>query len=1408
VVWKLTRNPLTEKYELASELVSNGFVHPSDVAVDLKGDIFVAGRTSGRVVEFGPSGTQLASIDTSAALSGGNANEVAVDAAGDLFIRSGVGLYKYPANGAGEIDPASFVQIVPPRKGAGGIAIDTVRNLLYAMEEDGHISVYDAASNEADPQPELEFGEGVFEKVEDNGSETSYFYARIAINSAAKRIYVSGASPKKVLAFGYGPKLPTVKLGAASPVNASKETLAATVNPDGEAVTGCVFEYGATTAYGQSKPCEGALPADEANHAVSAALTGLSAGTEYHYRVSATNANGANKSVDKTFTTLAGERARTDAATGVARTKATLNGTAFPEGKALSECRFEYGTTESYGSTAPCSPQAASIPADETGHAVSAALVELQPTTTYHFRIATEGELGPAQGEDKTFTTGEIAITGAPTSIGGNKATVTGAVFPEGKAISECLFEYGPTNAYGKTASCGAVPTDEAEHKVSATLTHLVPNGAAYHYRITTVGGYGTAHGADKTLATAETVITGAASEISGQAMTVNGTINPEEVPLTACLFEYGTTESYGQSAPCESPAAAQVTGGSPVAVHAHLAGLEGAATYHYRLAATTADGTAKGKDKTAATSSPPTIREEWAQSVLTTEAQLEAKISPEGFPTTYRLEYGTTESYGQSTPEAEVGSNAQPHTVSDLLEGLQPGTVYHYRFVAESQLGTAEGEDHVFHTYSPSAPESDCPNQQYRSGSSANLPDCRAYEMVSPVDKEGGEIRVLGDFTTLLPGVLSQSSTDGEKLAYGSYRAFAGAESAPYTSQYIATREDSEGVEPGWRSVPISPPETTLPTSTVSFVAQFRAFSPDLCEGWLALFGEPTLAPDAVPGLQNIYRRQNCAEPPAYEALTNVVPLNVSLPNDGETELQGLSADRQTAIYTTPGQLTSKAPSTVLEGRNLLYETGPQGLRYICILPDGSPSEGGCTAGGPSGAGLQTAIRIDGALSTDGKRVFWSGRHNPIELSKLYLRENPFGEGAECSTAQSPCTIAVSEAAELETGGHFSQYWGASPDGSTALFSVSEALYEFSVQGEATRKIAGEVHGVAGTSRDASRVYFVSLEDLDGAGPARAGEPNLYLRDGGQGAQNIRLVARLTGEAKLSSLGWLAAGTPSYRASRTTPDGGHLAFISGSRPTGYDNADRNSGQADPEVYLYDAEADKGAGKLICVSCNPSGARPLGGEFKLLGEVGGGQLTAALIPRTFTNLHEVQVLSDGGRRLFFEAYDSLSLSDTNGARDVYQWEAPGEGRCTTSSPTYSPFNQGCVDLISSGKSPSDSEFTEADPAGKNVFFTTLASLVPWDPGVLDVYDARVEGGLPAPRTPAASCEGEACQSAPEAPNDPTPASSAFEGAGNVREETPVAKRPCAKGKVKRHGRCVTRKHARKRRANRNRRTGR
>jgi hypothetical protein len=823
-----------------------------------------------------------------------------------------------------------------------------------------------------------------------------------------------------------------------------------------------------------------------------------------------------------------------------------------------------------------------------------------------------------------------------------------------------------------------------------------------------------------------------------------------------------------------------------------------------------------------------PEIASQYAYSVGGQGAELRAQINPEFWSdTTYYVEYGTE-------PCSQGGCESQPlspgsqltsevtkaklTTPSIVISGLQPGTTYHYRFVAQSsgskgqpvrgaggQVGN-DGEEATFTTFMPAALDTSCPNQVFRTSFSAALPDCRAYEMVSPVDKNNGDIEPAFDQTDGgfdVRSALNASSTSGSRMTFSSRTAFGNAESASVNTQYLSTR----GSE-GWSTEAISPPKQyPVADANFSLRGQYRAFSPDLCSGWFVSNGDPVLTPDAIEHFPNIYRRDNCNG--GYEALTTAQPPH---PKSTEftlnvyyfaLELQGLSADGLTAAYIAPDNLTKEAPSDPEEHLQL-YARGEGQLRFVCMLPSGVaiPGSDGCTAGDPqeAGAGKGLYTNVHNALSADGSRLYWTsyvgaGVPGP---GPIYLRLNPTRKqslvsGGECTEAAKACTVPVSETVTSE----LSRYYTASADGSKAFFGVAAGplkgnLYEYDADTSASHLIAGETPGVMGASEDGSLLYFASREAIGGAGTnsagdaAVAGEPNLYLYEGQPGGGgSYHFIATLNElDLRVSPI----AAKPDFRASRVSADGLHAVFTATANPTGYDNADAVSGEASTEVYLYDA----GIHQLSCVSCNPSGGRPRGHRQDESQGIHIG--VASQIRGWQINLYPGRVMVDDGSRVFFESEDALTLADTNGVGDVYEWERPGAGDCTEQSSSFSFRNEGCISLISSGQSPRASKLLDISPDGSNVFFSTLSSLLPQDIGLVDIYDARVEGGYPPPPKRAAACEGEACQGAPSPPNDPTPASSAFDGAGNVVGKP--ARGRCAKDKVHRHGRCVSR-HAKK-----------
>jgi hypothetical protein len=248
--------------------------------------------------------------------------------------------------------------------------------------------------------------------------------------------------------------------------------------------------------------------------------------------------------------------------------------------------------------------------------------------------------------------------------------------------------------------------------------------------------------------------------------------------------------------------------------------------------------------------------------------------------------------------------------------------------------------------------------------------------------------------------------------------------------------------------------------------------------------------------------------------------------------------------------------------------------------------------------------------------------------------------------------------------------------------------------------------------------------------------------------------------------------------------------------PTGYDNTDATSGDADQEVFIFDATAEGGAGALSCISCNPTASRPAGRAIRLNGLPG--FAVAATIPTWTSQLFQPRVITEDGRRAFFTSYDRLVANDVNGKADVYEWERAGTGDCSVGASAYVSSAAGCVSLVSSGDSTEDSTYVDTSASGDDVFFKTYSSIAPQDPGLIDIYDARIGGGFAPPPAEKPECLEESCQPQVPAPPNVSPNSDAS-SSGNPKTTGPKGPKHCPKGKhkVKRKGKAVCVKNKKK-----------
>ncbi len=919
------------------------------------------------------------------------------------------------------------------------------------------------------------------------------------------------------------------------------------------------------------------------------------------------------------------------------------------------------------------------------------------------------------------------------------------------------------------------------------------------------------------------------ADEIEPTTATLSATLNPESGSETTYRFEYGTSAAYGQST-----STVELTGGSFEDQHASaaLSSLSPRTVYHFRVVATNAAAhTTMGPDETFETLPPVSIDSTSVSQITATSAQLEAELNPHGLLSTYRFEYDTRPyepgeaGHGTRTPSTSAGSSSIDVAFNNLIEGLAPGTTYHYRVIAENALGAVEGQDRNFTTENTTAQA---------------LPDGRAWEMVSPVNKNGIPLEGISEF-----GNAIQAAVDGGAISYPSRGATD--PEAPSNRSFANNQLLSKRGPGGWVTQDIATPHPN-PVG-LEFASEYRLFSSDLSVAALEPEGATPLSPEASEHTPYEREADGTYVPLVYPG---DVPLGTKFGGEeSKPEIQhGVSLitatpDLQHVVLRSPFVLTSP-PFSIPGGEEAVYEWGAGALSLVTQIPQA----GAAVCGGGGASCLASTGSVGGRnarhqISSDGSRIVFS--KSDERGTHLYLRDSARQETVQLDVPQPGSAASQTRAepvyADASVDGarvFFTDTQRLTPDAHGASARPSADLYmcEISVKAAhlacALRNLSVDTHpgehaevlgDVLGTSTDGSTVYFVANGRLaEGTVTGNCGSSgslentcNLYSMDTTSGA--TELVAVLTqAEANDWAGNESLQGDLAIMTARVSSSGRYLAFMSRRSLTGYDNRDVHTGLRDQEVFLYDHQTRQ----LHCVSCNPTGARPRGMV------VTGDQPTplidrpsnwaeqgvAGLIPgwtQWFENhtLYQSRYLSDSGR-LFFDAVDSLVPHDQNGTADVYEYEpptqegAPASDSCTTGFTSYSARSEGCVSLISSGTSSEEAAFIDASETGDDVFFLTTSQLVGQDKDrALDVYDAHAcSEGSPCPPPPApssAACEGDACLSPVSPPNDPTPGSLTFRGPGNTASAAlPPKSTPLTRAQKLRNGLKACKKYKAKR----------
>jgi hypothetical protein len=952
--------------------------------------------------------------------------------------------------------------------------------------------------------------------------------------------------------------------------------------------------------------------------------------------------------------------------------------------------------------------------------------------------------------------------------IGHSSAVVrAGIELAGGGPITGCEVKFGLTKAYGSTAPCtpdpngaGADLTEDTE--VSATLAGL-SQGSTYHYAFVATNANGTGYGMNQTVRSVAVlnVQTGAVSEVDAGSATLNGSLDPDGMS-TDYYFEYGLAGELTLSTPVGTP----LTGSGVQPVSAPIDELKPGALYSYRLVGKNVLGTTLGPVKTFRAAGPPSVSGVRATNVVETAADLNAKINPGGYPTTYRFEYGPTLEYGSSIPippaEEDAGEGNASNPFSLHVEGLEPGRPYHFRVVATNKWGSTTSADTSFNFF-----PQPCPNEHVRQVTlSSYLPDCRAYELVSPEDAGGIQIYpgsetddfgfAFGFATPLQYHYVIQNT--GLAQSPSRFMFFAGLGSVDDTTNsmlesYVSTRTNN-----GWK--------TTFPGLKGS---EGGETGHKVCSVGLDFCLDHKT--ELFSGSENplntgyVFSSEDGDKVATVPSNINSIPGGDEWVGDWQT-----SPNFDHFVFSSKNVPFAPGGITAAPGSAYDNDLGDQSVSLISLLPNGEP------IASDSVNANEFILFAPNSISTDGSHILMQTTAS-TGPNHLYMRVND------------AVTYDIANGAGVSL-------IGMTRDGETVLFTATQQLaaedhdesadvYRWDENGGApTLTVVSQGNGQGDTdacnSSWAGNCSVVLLDtdrdEKSGFGPAAyknvlvPGTDTKYGAESGAvvfySPENLEGTAPLNGKnlylARGGEVQYITTFGSNERVDRiqVSPDGGHVGFTTKAQLTTYDNDGLR------EMYTYDAETKE----LACASCIPSGELPTTDvEASMNGPF----------------------MSDDGR-VFFATSDALVPTDVDFFKlpDVYEYV---EGR---------------PQLISSGfatnaKAPGGAALFVAKTLGleavsangADVYFSTTDTLVPQDENgrFAKIYNARTNGGFPPPEEPEPCVAADECHGPGAATPEPLQiGTGSHVTGGNL---TPEAEKKKKAGKSK--GRCAKKKRAKR-----------
>jgi hypothetical protein len=1036
-------------------------------------------------------------------------------------------------------------------------------------------------------------------------------------------------------------------------------------------------------------------------------------------------------------------------------------------GGAETTYHFEYSTEEK-GAYAPVPGAGGSVTvAEDFAQTKEAHLTGLTPGTTYYLRAVAENGHGSPATELIEFATPPAnpqALNVQVRNVTTTSAHPIGDLLPR-SAETHWRFEYAPAEPNGQAPPAnspawlagteGVIPAaaaGEGFDHVSGSLSALSP-ATVYYVRLFAENGHQPASTSDpQSFETAgpPTATTFATHGLHGESLRLLGAVNPHSVPTSE---EQAITI---EGAPTGGTFTLTFKGKTTKPIAFDASASEGPGSVKSALEAVPSVGggtTVTGLDggpytvyfggSNAEADQPPL---EADPSGLTPSGSVTVTTIQQGgvFDNTQdRFQYVAQQEFGETgwtnageTPALDAGSGDESKVIGADLPPLQPGETYRYRLLVENGLGKAQGAEQTLAVPTPAAaePPQPCPNQALRTGPSANLPDCRAYEQLTPTDKEGAQ-EILHYGAGIAGGALV--GEDGEHLMYENQIVNWGAGTHEGQSPYFFTR----GPEGRWQMTAAA----TQPQTGVS------RLSPQVYDPNLTRFGFKANA--ATGSEENASLNVEFATgPPGGPYAAIPVPRKQA----GQGWVAASEDFSKLILEVEDHQLLDPEESTGTKSGFDLYEYSAGQLRQVNV--DGTSTEpspiGACGAtiahGLEAGEGERSSRH---ALSADGSRVFFEAVPGKTcsQPSHLYIRVDGGAEDAR--------TVDLGAARFLAANAQGTEALLERRSGETreVLLADTETATTtalFSTHKEFTPVVVSEDFGA---------IYFYNTEPLAEAPPTSLESGfDAYLYRYDVPARTLRFVLQVN------------------RPQRPylSPDGRYAYFDVGD---GGSIAGFSAGNGE-QAYRYDSAENA----VECISC-ASSFNPAPNLVSKLGS----QKHLGRDPRE-AGTPNVTVASADGSRVFFSTPAALLPADVDGevapelkgsregaehtsldgdtsvSSDIYEWRKNGIDGCTRV--------QGCLALITNGRGGFLNELIGTTASGHDVFFTTASQLVPSDNDTaLDIYDARVNGGAPPPAPRPVECEGDACSHPVPAPDDPTPASSSFHGAGNEHPRAPGKK---------------------------------